>query len=145
MRKSVILFLCIIGCHITSVKGNSINFPENRKGGIAVIQAIDIPVLEVASTFPDSLKKDTIIYRKKHRVIAAILAFPPFGLFGLHRIYMHTSPQVPFIYIVTAGGLFGVLPFIDFVLILLNKDIHLTYTSNPHLFMWQKRDNPQKI
>lgn len=83
--------------------------------------------------------KDTIKYRKKHRAIAALLAFPVLGVFGLHRLYMHTAPIVPFIYIVTAGGLFGVLPFIDFVLILLNKDIHLTYTSNPHLFMWQKR------
>jgi len=90
----------------------------------------------------DSLKangKDTIVYHKKHRVFAALLAFPPLGIFGLHRIYMHTAPVVPLVYIATAGGLFGVLPFIDFVLILLNKDIHLTYTSNPHLFMWQKR------
>ncbi|HTB30514.1 MAG TPA: TM2 domain-containing protein, partial [Bacteroidia bacterium] len=76
---------------------------------------------------------------KKHRLFAALLAFP-LGVFGLHRMYLHTSGKVPIIYIVTLGGGLGILPFIDFVLILLNKDIHTNYTSNPHLFMWEKRD-----
>ncbi len=78
-------------------------------------------------------------FHKKHRLVAALLAFP-LGLFGLHRMYLHTSAKVPIIYIATLGGGLGILPFIDFVLILLNKDIHTNYTSNPHLFMWEKRD-----
>lgn len=77
-------------------------------------------------------------FHKKHRLVAALLAFP-LGIFGLHRMYLHSSAKVPLIYIATFGGGFGILPFIDFVLILLNKDIHLNYTSNSHLFMWQKR------
>jgi TM2 domain-containing membrane protein YozV len=84
-----------------------------------------------------------IAFHKKHRFIAAVLALPfPFGIFGLHRIYMHTSAVVPVVYIATLGGGLGILPFIDFVLILLNKDIHTNYTSNKHLFMWEKRDFP---
>jgi len=77
-------------------------------------------------------------FHKKHRLVAALLAFP-LGVFGLHRMYLHTSVKVPIIYIVTLGGGLGILPFIDFVLILLDKDIHTNYTSNPHLFMWEKR------
>jgi hypothetical protein len=50
-----------------------------------------------------------------------------------------TSAVVPIVYIVTIGGVFGVLPFIDFVLILLSKDINKTYVGNHHLFMWQKK------
>ena len=130
-----------MGCIITSAKEGSSVVSINVVHDTVVLDTISASVFQnlIGS---DSVKvhiKDTIKYHKKHRAIAAILAFPPFGLFGLHRLYMHTAPIVPFIYIVTAGGLFGVLPFIDFVLILLNKDIHLTYTSNPHLFMWQKR------
>ncbi len=79
-------------------------------------------------------------FHKKHRLIAALLAFPvPFGIFGAHRMYLHSSAKVPLLYIATFGGGLGILPFIDFVLILLNKDIHLNYTSNSHLFMWRKR------
>lgn len=82
--------------------------------------------------------KDTVVHRK-HRLIAAILAFPfPFGVFGLHRMYLGTSVGVPFCYIATLGGAFGILPFVDFVLILLCKDVN-AYAHNPHIFMWTHR------
>ncbi len=141
MKKSSVLSLCFIWCIITSVKGHGTNIPKYKAKLNIVFQEVKVPAHSCV-VFSDTLKanvKDTIVYHKKHRLIAALLAFPVLGIFGLHRIYMHTAPIVPLVYIATAGGLFGVLPFIDFVLILLNKDIHLTYTSNPHLFMWQKR------
>jgi TM2 domain-containing membrane protein YozV len=73
-------------------------------------------------------------HRKK--AVAAILAFPlPFGVIGLHRIYLGTKPYVPLIYIGTVGGAFGILPFIDFCVLLLDKDID-HYKENPHVFMW---------
>src|SRR5688572_4938552 len=53
--------------------------------------------------------------KKNKRVMAAILAFPfPFGIVGLHRIYLGTAPHVPIVYIGTFGGVLGILPFIDF-------------------------------
>lgn len=133
-RKSLLFFLgCIIGILI-SVQGKSVGISKDTM----VFHAIKKPIAQSTFVFTDTLNGQKTVFHKKHRLIAALLAFP-LGVFGLHRIYLHTSPAVPLIYIVTFGGLFGVLPFIDFVLILLNKDIHLNYTSNPHLFMWQKR------
>ena len=142
MKKWTILFFCLMGCIISSAKDNSTVVSINGVCDSIILNKAEVCALQ--SLMPsDSGKadfRDTIKFRKKHRAIAALLAFPLLGgVFGLHRLYMHTAPRVPFIYIVTVGGLFGVLPFIDFVLILLNKDIHLTYTSNPHIFMWQKR------
>lgn len=75
---------------------------------------------------------------KKHKLIAALLAFP-LGVFGLHRIYLGTSNATPLIYFATVGGFFGVLPFIDFVLIVMCKDVN-TYAHNPHTFMWSKKE-----
>lgn len=83
---------------------------------------------------------DTIIHRK-HKLIAALLAFP-LGIFGLHRMYLGTATQVPLLYIATLGGVFGILPFVDFVLIIMNKDINAYYAHNPHVFMWSKKDKP---
>lgn len=83
---------------------------------------------------------DTTRHRK-HKLIAAVLAFPfPFGMFGSHRIYLGAAKATPLIYIATVGGLFGVLPFIDFVLIVLCKDVN-TYANKPHTFMWSKKEN----
>jgi len=73
---------------------------------------------------------------KNKKLIAALLAFPfPFGIVGLHRIYLGTSPHVPLVYIGTLGGGFGLIPLIDFFAILFEKDIN-HYINNNKVFMW---------
>ena len=80
-----------------------------------------------------SLKKKN---NSSKKAIAATLAFPlPFGVIGLHRIYLGTKPYVPLIYVGTIGGAAGILPFVDFWVILFKKDLS-TYKENPHVFMW---------
>jgi TM2 domain-containing membrane protein YozV len=86
------------------------------------------PALTIAS--------DSAVHHRKHKIFAALLAFP-LGVFGFHRMYLGTSAGVPFLYIVTFGGGFGILPFVDFVLILLCKDVN-TYAHNRRIFMWTK-------
>jgi TM2 domain-containing membrane protein YozV len=83
------------------------------------------------------ISSDTTHHRK-HKLIAALLAFPIIGVLGLHRAYLGTSPAVPMLYIATIGGVFGILPFTDFVLILLCKDVN-AYAHNPKIFMWNKK------
>ena len=85
--------------------------------------------------------KDSVVIVKttKHRkTIAAILAFPlPFGVLGLHRLFLGTKPYIPFAYLGTLGGCFGILPLIDFINILLSdKDIYKNFENNPKVFMW---------
>lgn len=80
------------------------------------------------------------IFKKKQtknkKIVAALLAFPfPFGMVGLHRIYLGTAPYVPIVYIGTIGGGFGILPFIDFCVLLLDKDV-TRYNENKKVFMW---------
>lgn len=72
------------------------------------------------------------------KITAAVMAFPvPFGIVGLHRIYLGTEPYVPVVYIATVGGCFGILPLIDFFVIILEKDTG-QYLNNPRVFMWAK-------
>ncbi len=74
--------------------------------------------------------------KKNKKITAALLAFPfPFGIVGLHRIYLGTAPYVPVVYIASLGGIFGVLPFIDFCVLLLDKD-EKRYIENKKVFMW---------
>ena len=82
------------------------------------------------------------LFRKKQRlnkkITAAVLAFPfPFGIVGLHRIYLGTKPYVPVAYIGSLGGVFGILPFIDFCTISFGKDFD-HYRDNGKVFMWIK-------
>jgi TM2 domain-containing membrane protein YozV len=84
------------------------------------------------------IKKLKDKFRKRKKLISACLAFPlPFGIIGAHRIYLGSEPYVPLIYIVTIGGALGILPLIDFVAILVNKDVE-KFEHNQKVFMWVK-------
>jgi TM2 domain-containing membrane protein YozV len=96
----------------------------------------------IIDTSKNTVLTDTTVQPHKHKLIAAALAFP-LGVFGLHRIYLGSSKGMPVAYIATFGGAFGVLPFIDFVLILISKDVN-TYANNPHLFMWSRPKKKNK-
>lgn len=76
--------------------------------------------------------------KRNQKITAAVLAFPfPFGIVGLHRIYLGCPPYVPVVYIGTLGGVFGALPLIDFFIILIDKNTE-NYVNNPQVFMWIK-------
>jgi TM2 domain-containing membrane protein YozV len=82
------------------------------------------------------------LFRKKQKlnkkITAAVLAFPfPFGMVGLHRIYLGTKPYVPVAYIASLGGVFGILPLIDFFAITCDKNFD-QYKNNSKVFMWVK-------
>ena len=74
--------------------------------------------------------------RHTKRAMAAALAFPlPFGVLALHRIYLGTNAHVPVVYISTVGGVFGILPFIDCCLMIIDWDID-RFQNNGRVFMW---------
>lgn len=109
-------------------------FANNER---AIIKSEIISVAEVSAPLHKT-PKDSI---KQERTISAILALPlPTGIIGGHRIYLGTKPFVPVVYIATFGGCFGILPFIDFVTILMADPEKLkSFENNPHLFMWIER------
>ncbi len=75
-------------------------------------------------------------HKKNKRLTAAILAFPfPFGIVGLHRIYLGCPPYVPVVYIASLGGIFGFLPLIDFCVLTFGKDFE-KYSNRGSVFMW---------
>lgn len=81
------------------------------------------------------------LFKKKQRlnkrITAAVLAFPfPFGIVGLHRIYLGTKPYVPVAYVASLGGVFGILPFIDFCVIVFDRKNFERYKDNGQVFMW---------
>ncbi len=88
-----------------------------------------------AISVQDSLAGSKFKIKKR---IAAILAFPfPFGLLGLHRVFLGTKPYIPFVYIGTLGGCFLILPVLDFIAILsANEEEFKRLENNPKVFMW---------
>lgn len=60
------------------------------------------------------------------------------GGFGIHRHYMGTSQWMWAIYTFTCGGIFGIVPFVDWVVLLVGaiQNNIGRYTNNASFFMW---------
>lgn len=116
----------------------SVDFNSNFKNNISEvyftkISSTNIAIDSLSSTIV--LPKDTLIRKK---IISAICAFPfPFGFVGMHRVMLGTKPWIPVVYVATFGGGFGILPMIDFFVIIFKKDIG-QLENCPNLFMWTK-------
>lgn len=60
------------------------------------------------------------------------------GEFGIHRHYMGTKPSMWAIYTFTCGGIFGIVPVVDWVVLLVGaiQDDISEYIDNDSFFMW---------
>jgi TM2 domain-containing membrane protein YozV len=118
-------------------------FSENRVVTVYYVDSASVIISLENITISDKKPNPIFqLFRKKQklnkRITAAVLAFPfPFGMVGLHRIYLGTKPYVPVAYIASLGGVFGILPFIDFCAITFDKNFD-QYKNNGKVFMWLK-------
>ncbi len=74
----------------------------------------------------------------KDAIVALILDFFLGGL-GIHRFYLGTETISGLAYILTCGGIFGIVPFVDFIVMLINFDDISPYVNNPYFFMWKDK------
>jgi TM2 domain-containing membrane protein YozV len=140
LKKHLIIGFLLIVCTVSSAESlfipyssTSHNYSKGCKQ--TTIHLVQIQNFKKARPSP-LLQLFRAKQKENKKIIAASLAFPlPFGIVGLHRIYLGTAPYVPVAYIASLGGMFGVLPFIDFCVLLSNKDTN-KYTNNQRIFMW---------
>ena len=131
-KRPVVFILCLAWFLKSSAS-------ENVSTILILSDDSSFAIVKCDSAFANSI--DSAASSPKHtRLAAAILSFPfPFGIFGGHRLYFGTKPFMPFVYIATLGGCFGILPLIDFIAILTSgKENFDRFTNNPKVFMWSK-------
>ena len=112
----------------------------NPIGETTVAELENVLIKELRETTESRPNPILALFKKKRaqhkKSIAAVLAFPfPFGLVGLHRIYLGCAPYIPVVYIASLGGVFGILPLVDFFVILAEKDLE-KFTNSTEVFMW---------
>lgn len=77
----------------------------------------------------------TVMAQDKDAVVAIVLDFFLGGL-GIHRFYLGTKTMTGIGYILTCGGIFGIVPLVDFVVLVINNEDISPYINNPKFFMW---------
>jgi TM2 domain-containing membrane protein YozV len=143
MKYLVAILFCLVNVCAFSNTNNSVKvlFLDSAQQVVSS-ELISIEELNNVSLLNEKPNPVFQIFRKKQKlnkkITSAVLAFPfPFGIVGLHRIYLGTKPHVPVVYIASLGGVFGVLPFIDFCAIIFDKDFD-SYRDNGKVLMWVK-------
>jgi len=100
--------------------------------------AVETSMLSVNATEPSAVAANvstTVMAQEKDAVVAIVLDFFLGGL-GIHRFYLGTETLTGLAYFLTCGGIFGIVPLVDLVVLIIdNKDIS-AYVNNPKFFMW---------
>jgi len=80
---------------------------------------------------------EAMLYASANPFVAFALCWIVGG-FGIHRHYLGTSKVMWAYYTFTCGGIFGVVWFIDWVVLLVGAvtDDISSYTGNSSFFMW---------
>jgi TM2 domain-containing membrane protein YozV len=68
--------------------------------------------------------------------VAAILLDFFLGGLGIHRLYLGTATMTWVGYILSFCGIFGIVPLVDFVVLIVHNEDISPYVDNTKFFMW---------
>lgn len=110
------IFLALVAVLAVSLSANAGNYSVNDEAIDAVIEAAAevLPMNMAADSMATAMAGTTVSSGSGDAVVALVLnAF--LGWCGIHRHYLGTRPWMWAIYLVTFGGIFGIVPFVDFI------------------------------
>jgi len=122
----------------TSVKAENYVINDNAVEAVfASCDAAPVTLDYVNSILPNVPTEQAKVTGSSNAWVAFALAFIVGGL-GVHRFYLGTATLTGIGYILTCGGIFGIVPFVDWIVLLvgaINNDIG-KYEDNTKFFMW---------
>lgn len=138
MKKFFLALAVLLGC---AVVANASNYSINDSDIDALIAcaeetpALDFDAVDLASA---SSASSSAVISTKSDAVALVLCFIVGG-FGVHRHYMGTAPAMWALYTFTFGGIFGIVPLVDFIVMLIDlveDNGYGAYYGNTKFFMW---------
>lgn len=138
MKKLIFVFVLFVTV-LSVQQANASSYSVDEQAIDQLFEsAVETSMLSVNATEPSSVASSvssTVMAKEKDAVVAIVLDFFLGGL-GIHRFYLGTETLTGLAYFLTCGGIFGIVPLVDFVVLIIdNKDIS-AYVNNPKFFMW---------
>lgn len=134
MKKLLFSLIAILAI---AVSANAANYTVDDDAIDALIEAsAEVSPLEL---MPEAAVPATAsLSSSNSNPVAAFLLCTFLGGFGVHRHYMGTRPWMWAIYTFTCGGIFGIVPLIDWVMLIVGlvEDNISDYCGNTKFFMW---------
>ena len=101
----------------------------------SVSAPISMDVINAA--IPSGVSNEAKVSGSSNAVVAFVLCWF-LGTLGIHRFYLGTATMTGIGYILTCGGIFGIVRFIDWIVLLVGAiqgDVS-KYEDNTKFFMW---------
>ena len=116
---------------------------DNQKVDDLFNNAVEVSLIEMTSTSMNGLEgmtSNNLSFNSEEStaLIAWILCWVVGG-FGIHRHYLGTKSSMWAIYTFTCFGIFGIVPFVDFWVLLIDGVVNeniVKYQDNENFFMW---------
>jgi TM2 domain-containing membrane protein YozV len=122
----------------TSAKADAYTIDDNAvEAAFQASISAPISVDVINAAIPTGVTNDAKVTGSKNGWVAFALAFIIGGL-GIHRFYLGTATMTGIGYILTCGGIFGIVPFVDWIVLLVGAiqgDVS-KYEDNTKFFMW---------
>jgi len=138
MKKSllVIAFICSM---FAFSNANAANYQINdAKIDVLFENASSTIMMNLTEMSSDLMASSTSFnssIKSKDPLAAIILDFF-LGVIGVHRFYLGTKVMTGLGYILTCGGIFGLVPFVDLIVLAVNYNDISQFVDNPKFFMW---------
>lgn len=135
MKKVVILSFLLCAVASFSAKASSL-YRVDDSAIEAAFEAAKPIVTSFASVTSDlSPMADQKVMADKNVWIAVVLDFFLGGI-AIHRVYLGGTPLLILGYFITIGGIFGLVPLIDLIVLIINSNDISKYVGNNKFFMW---------
>jgi TM2 domain-containing membrane protein YozV len=134
MKRLISFSLILIALTVYSGKLSAANYTaDDQKIDQMLINAPEKVNPAFTAMLPTSGME--VAASEKTAPVALVLDFF-LGGFGVHRFYLGTATMTGIGYILTCGGIFGIVPLVDFIVLIINMDDISQYINNPKFFMW---------
>jgi TM2 domain-containing membrane protein YozV len=128
--KIKLVFLSLT-CFLLSLPGIPQSSKDSLSSSVNAFEVVENKDTSKISSHKNEVKPS----KESKRFVAAVLCLT-LGPFGMHRLYLGSTPQVAAAYSVTLGAI-GIVPVVDFLLISFSKDIS-RFKNNGKVIMWGK-------
>jgi TM2 domain-containing membrane protein YozV len=136
MKNVLLLAIALLAFSTSYANSSSKYFVNDEKIENVMQESTQIDFTVDAAQLNMLLNSESI-QQDKNAWVAFALTTVVGGL-GIHRVYLGGKGSLILIYIVTCGGIFGIVPLVDWIVLLvgaINGDIS-QFVGNDKFFMW---------
>lgn len=138
--KKLLLILVLFAGVFSANQASASSYSVNEQAIDQLFEnAIETSMISLNSTEVNSSASTVstaFMPSKDKNAVAAILLDFFLGGLGVHRFYLGTKPLTGIGYILTCGGIFGIVPLVDLIVLIIDHDDISPYINNPKFFMW---------